>query len=573
MKIELPKEHKDLRSFVFTELSLVELNSIEVDRLLPHIYESAIKGGRHAGALPKNETLKTAYDDKYLPKLLAREDVRGFDSDVGRDIIDAWLRASVVAFGRSGVAQRADKMDYIRARTVAAYRAGFPDRRRSRQADTVVYLQMLKDVERRLQNGYLQSAGNPDQVLRKWVKDSVGDGVDFSDAPKWAPSYDGHTPVDISTLLTLLFLEGFEAKSAAAQANPASESRSSREARYRGQPAVPAAAAPLGSDAVSYLVSYGKSAPLQTAQHLTAILGFRLFQLPLRTSKAIHELLDTGELPSDMAEPAGGAPANPLEQYIDFSGDASSQSRDIARACVQRDRRLVLVGLRDRLLLKTVQRGAETTEKLPDEYQKWSGPRRFQFLTSLVGDPSLEPYFQLELHAVRQANKDPEDEETKAFFGALGESSRPALDRLVAALHEATKVRARHAALDWFRDTGGLNRPNGMLASDSRGSATWAYAPGNDLLTALLGIAFTDERGRTRQEMLLSEVLDALAERFGLLIDQPPSGMGTVVARAAASENLEAFKRRLKLLGVFDGLSDDFSAQVVRNPLRIGETS
>ena len=43
--------------------------------------------------------------------------------------------------------------------------------------------------------------------------------------------------------------------------------------------------------------------------------------------------------------------------------------------------------------------------------------------------------------------------------------------------------------------------------------------------------------------------------------------MDTAENRAAASANLEAFKYRLQLLGAFDGLSDDFSAQRVRNPL------
>ena len=570
MKIELPKEPKDLKSFVFTELNLVELNSIEVDRLLPHIYESAIKGGRHAGAL--KDFSADAYESVYLPELLAREDVRGFDTPAGKDVIDAWLRSSVVSFGRSGVAHRADKMDYIRARTVAAYRAGFPDRRRSRQADTVTYAQMLKDVERRQKLGWLQGDRNAKQILRELVQGSVGDGVEITDPPKWAPKYDGHTLVDISTLITLLFLEGFEAKSAAPADNLAKKGPKSRDARYRADSAVPAAAAPLGSDVVTYLLTYGESTPLQTAQHLTAILGLRLFQLPLRTSLAIHELLQTRELPSDMQESAGANSDNPLAQYVDFSGDASSGSRDIARACVQRDLRLMQSGLRDRLLLKTVRRAAEISELLPKDYEDRSGPQRFRCLAEMVTDTRLVPYFKQDLQSARKANEDSQDDETSAFFASLADSTRPALDRLTAALFEATKARARQAALSWFRDTGGLNRANGMLVGDSRHRETWAYAPGNDLVTALLGIAFTDDRARVRREMLLSDVLFELTKRFGLLIDQPPHGMDSVAARAAASANLEAFKRRLKLLGVFDGLSDDFSAQSVLNPLLIGET-
>ena len=70
--------------------------------------------------------------------------------------------------------------------------------------------------------------------------------------------------------------------------------------------------------------------------------------------------------------------------------------------------------------------------------------------------------------------------------------------------------------------------------------------------------------------MKLEDVLRKLRDYFGLLIDQPPSSeeLNTVENRAAAAANFEAFKNRLKLLGVFDGLSDDLSAQRVRNPLR-----
>ncbi|MBM4555134.1 hypothetical protein GS466_09030 [Rhodococcus hoagii] len=565
MKVELPKEPKELRSFVFTELSLVELNSIEVDRLLPHIYESAIKGGRHAGAL--KDFSVDAYESTYLRNLVERDDVVGFDAPEGRDVIDAWLRSSVVAFGRSGVAQRADKMDYIRARTVAAYRAGFPDRRRSRQADTVTYAQMLSDVKRRQESGLLPCNVPAMRVLRELVEKSVGEGVEITDNPKWAPQYDGQTPVDITTLLTLLFLEGFEAKSAAPPDTASKSVVRKRDAHYRSNPAVPAAAAPLGSDVVTYLLAYGKSTPLLTAQHLTSILGIRLFQLPLRTSLAVQELLHTGELPSDMQ--TFEAP-NPLAQYVDFSNDLSAGASEIARACVQRDLRMIHTGLKDRLLLKTVRRAAEVSELIPRDYDERSGPERLKYLTEIAEDPRLSPYFQMDLQSIRKANEDSQDEEAIEFLAGLADSTRPPLDRLHDALFEATKARARHAALSWFRDTGGLNQTNGMLQGDSRNRATWRYSPGNDLVTALLGIAFTDRHGQPRSEMLLSEVLTALTERFGILIDRPPHGMDSVAARSAASTNLEAFKRRLKLLGVFDGLSDDFSAQTVLNPLRLG---
>ena len=57
-----------------------------------------------------------------------------------------------------------------------------------------------------------------------------------------------------------------------------------------------------------------------------------------------------------------------------------------------------------------------------------------------------------------------------------------------------------------------------------------------------------------------------MSERFGILIDRPPADFDSADARAGAAENLSAFTQRLKLLGCFEGLSDDFSAQFVTRP-------
>ena len=67
--------------------------------------------------------------------------------------------------------------------------------------------------------------------------------------------------------------------------------------------------------------------------------------------------------------------------------------------------------------------------------------------------------------------------------------------------------------------------------------------------------------------MPLRDVLDALAHRFGILIDRPPAFLDGAEAREAATANREAFTQRLQLLGCFDSLSDDFSVQIVRHPL------
>ena len=79
-----------------------------------------------------------------------------------------------------------------------------------------------------------------------------------------------------------------------------------------------------------------------------ALIGLRLFQLPLRTARATRSLIDTGELCADMTEPTA---ANPLEQYVDFTGEKGSPSDLVARACVQRDLQATLQFFWDRLYL------------------------------------------------------------------------------------------------------------------------------------------------------------------------------------------------------------------------------
>ena len=52
-----------------------------------------------------------------------------------------------------------------------------------------------------------------------------------------------------------------------------------------------------------------------------------------------------------------------------------------------------------------------------------------------------------------------------------------------------------------------------------------------------------------------------LRQKFGILIDRPPRGFSTTSSRFAAAENFNAFKRRLRQTGFFQGLSDDFNVQ------------
>ncbi len=136
MTIVVPK---DLRSLAFPELTLVELNDVDVDRLLPHLWELVVRLGVPA----PSRTDPDAYHS-YLDALAGDERMVGFGDERGREFLDGWLRASVIRIGGKGRGHAEVQMDYVLPLTLASYRAGLPNTRtRHRRAERLAYKAML----------------------------------------------------------------------------------------------------------------------------------------------------------------------------------------------------------------------------------------------------------------------------------------------------------------------------------------------------------------------------------------------------------------------------------------------
>ncbi|WP_088320451.1 hypothetical protein [Kineosporia sp. R_H_3] len=541
MKIELPKS---LRTFTFRELTIVDTNDTDVERMLTQIFEMAIKQGRTA----TNLAAAKQYDMKRAA-LGASNRLVGFGDGRGQAVLDGWLRASVVEMGRAGLTRATEQMQYFRPTTVAVFRAGFPSRTRHRGADLVVYRELLREaMARRPADG--------EGKAKTWINErftaAFGRGVVFSDPPKWGPSYDGTADLDITALLSLYFLEEFEEKSASPDKDLAVESP------------VPAATRPLGTDVLDYIQAYGDRAPaLVMAQHLAAIIGLRLFQLPLRTAIATRHLITTEQLAADMM---GSSAGNPLEQYVDFTGDKGSQSDLLARECVQRDLEITRQFFWDRLYLLSMR--TAPASKAIFEDSEISAAEKLAELAKSRESAKVEAHLEYMFSLVEQENAQTDDEDTSPFLAAMAADSRPIAERLTDVLVEALKKRGYENAFKWFWSTGGIKTDVGILAGVLKVRSSWTYAASDTLLASLLAIIFARSGGGPAlAELPIRDVLDQFERRFGLLVDRPPARLDTAENRAAAARNLEAFKYRLQLLGVFEGLSDDLSAQRVLNPL------
>jgi hypothetical protein len=149
------------------------------------------------------------------------------------------------------------------------------------------------------------------------------------------------------------------------------------------------------------------------------------------------------------------------------------------------------------------------------------------------------------------------------------------LEAVVSLLATAQYKKAIEGYVGWFWGVGGLQKPFGLLAGNLRGKRNWRYAMSNDLLAALVHLAMIESGASIphshctiQPRLRLSDFLAFLGQRFGVIVDRAPGLAATAEATAAAKGNLEALKLRLRQMGFFEVLSDDFTAQYLSAQLR-----
>jgi hypothetical protein len=537
--ITLPKP---LRTYQYRPLTVFALLDTDTDRVLPQLLEMCVKGGRSS----RSRTDPADFDG-YREKLLDSGNLVGFSGDGDRALLDGWLRSCVVDMGVVGRGRTGEQMLAVAPLTLGAYRAGLPkDRTRHRGIDDVVYRLLLEAVE--------QSGASSRTALRELVVRTLGRGLKVGAEPLWEPRLDDPELLDIGALLELRFVEGFEMSPAREVATTTPDSP------------LPAVAADLGTMLLAHLRAYGDRLPVPSLMgSFAALMAVGVFTLSLRTDAAARDLLRTGELPKDMR--GGPTPPSPLEIYCDFTGDLGSESHRMARRCVERDLDRVRLAFRDRMTFVVVE---QAITRLADEQERrasLSPAERLHQLAALRSHRRVESWAEGRLDDLVTDADDTTDPE-REYLRRLQGRDISELDKLLDVLSEVNGTQAVLKAVQWYWSVGGLEKPYGLLAGASRNRRSWRYAPSDELLGALLLAVFVREDGCTwNPTMALRDVLHALADRFGILIDRPPAFLDGAEARAAAAANFEAFKTRLQLLGCFDSLSDDFSVQVVRHPL------
>ena len=553
MKIKLPKE---LTGTVFQKVFAVELNGIDMDLFLPALYFKILGDGK-ARARRLNDPQAIA---RYIDRLANH--LEGAATPDGRRVLERLVRTSLVKTGRVGNTNRGEQILAIAPYSILAAKPGFPtESRRQRGADAFLYFALTRKVQEH-------------KLLRDWLRQCFGRGVELERLPLIDGYYDGDTELDILSRLTIAFSTGFEATSVSTRRDTDTP------------PACPRQEQALADDLVSYLFAYSERMPSQAlVAYLKPLLNLELFIYALRLVYAINALVrDPSQLPAAMGDADEAAPP---EIYLDFTGNVGGLSHQMAADAVRRDVEAYQHFFRANLSLRQLDSYVKKLKSHPRHKDLVNanlpasehGPAYLQAILALLEHSRLgsiidDTYAQGDIDTIENQNAQREGEEDLAeSIEQLTATAQSNFEKLVILLDHAQRDKIIVNYVQWFASAGGINRNDGILAGVQRNRRSWRYAPSNELLAVLVQLAAVrmappnaapDER--VVAEIRLRDFLAFLERRFGFIIDRPPHGQHGAEYHAAARENLRAMLARLRQMGIFTDLSDDFTAQRLRPP-------
>jgi hypothetical protein len=573
VKVLLPTK---LRGVRFAQVLPIELNDFDINLLLPLLFFTILSGGRGRARIPNDPGAISSYIDR----LSQHPAVEGFADPQGRLLLERLVRTALITVGGVGRGHKDEQITSVIPYSLLCYKPGFPkEGSRLRGVDTFLY-QILRS--------YLGG----DRELRDFVKEVFGRGVIIGPPGQPEGHYDGTTEVDTLTRLSLAFLDGFES------IRPGI----SRE-KSLGAGACPALAHELAADLLHYMSAYHGTMPTPAfIHHLLILINVELFIYTLKVVQAITTLVHTPEsLPPAMRDPAEPSPP---AVYVDFS-DQPGPSREMARDCVRRDIETYQRFLSANLLLRQLDTYVEKLRRNPRRRaelegllsSETSGPHYLQNLLQMQTyaeihadarrdiDSIFDQYNETASEKKKSTNDDQDSSGATAnelatrHLEELLDGTESDLAGLVSLLTEGQR-NATQSFVHWYWSVGGLTQPEGLLRGQLKYRSSWQYAPTNDLLAVLVQLAAArlnarkpaaasgEERGNGHSigAIRLQDFLRFLDERFGLLVDRPPSPFVGAEYTAAAQENLRAMLRRLRQMGIFRDLADDFTIQRLHPP-------
>lgn len=600
----------------------MEFNAVDPDVVVSSFFELVAR----LAYSTKRQTANSLSDfNRYLKDLDSQSFVTVSEVDPPAiptlEVLDGWIMWNLLVPRGSGIGRKdREKMRYFRPVTPGVIRSGLPSGRLDiRHADTWLY-RLALDFMRLTDGNVTQPHRRGD--LQKLLLD--GSGVHIQGAPQSGePRYDGATPIDINARLVLELLNTFadakyEESFPSAPWNAAKRTRGQPPSGIDKQPVLlesngrmfplealtlaPGALLPIGQVAVILLRKYrntGQTA--QMAENLSGLLRVVLMQAPIRTARALRQLLTDPTMVAEgdflptglMAEAPGRLATNPTEMFCDFTNGTDSRVADLARNCVIRDLEWQQKLLADRLYVRAltmVHPYMDVAERSRLEHIR--SRSRFEYVKELLKLSRTDEFAQwaklllvatrTDLEAAVQAQnskaaKAKQDERYLDLFNSCevaGVQGHEVMANFLLQVH-GPNGRGIEMQQTYFRKVSGLGETSVGSAPAFMGGSRLdhaRYAPSDRMLVAMMQLAFASEDGRSeRSQMSLGDLIKVLRSRLGILIDVPPAGLGGQVMQEIGLANRRAFSRKLQLLGCFEGLSDDAEYQRVRAPRVAGK--
>jgi hypothetical protein len=536
MSILLPKPSKGIK---FDYIFSIDMNDFDVEMLLPALFHLIRTRGAPIGKANDPELFSS-----YLDRLTQHDRLRGFSNK--KHLLERWLRTSVVKMGFKGRAHSSEQISFLYPKTMLSYKAGWPkDITRIRSVHYFVYAGLLAKVS---------SPADLDMLFRQ----AFGSGLVLGDGPQFDGHYDGETDIDLEALLSICFTD---------QLTPAGVSF--KTLAVKADPQLPLQASYMAEDILNLVDCYrGKISTAVLTRFLLTLINLHLFVYTLRLMAWVSRLADPASVSGEH------------EIFVDCTGMRGSYGSEIARACVDRDLEMLERYTRTGLRLRTLNRFVESANDL----RTAAPPKDKQasdYLNYLLGlaehvkiAAKAENEFESILHANGLADEESPEQESDAtaFLRALrDEYTGTSIDRLVEVLYASQRKSAISNATRWYYSVAGFNRSYGLLSGNAAGGRRVSrYTMSNELLNALVHVALADfgqvigGKREAATRLSLRTFLQWLRDRFGILLNVAPSADSSNEAVQAANVNFDSLKTRLKQIGVFQDLSDDFQAQYIR---------
>jgi len=562
MKIHLPKPYIGM---AFDKLFSIQIAECSLEMLFPALFFLLESKGQQPRKL-----LDSTKIDEYLSKLQQHSHLEGFDDHDGKRVLNKWVKTSLMVLGKKGKnKQKGDQIIYVQPLTYLTFKTGgIPSRGRLRQVHYFLYSLMIKAAPKD------HSELPPYQTIRNAFRIAFAKGI--TGLPEVAGTevdgeYDGVSEVDTETLLAMLFMDSFEpveisAKREVSEALPVCEGQANR----------------FMQGLVRFITVFKDRMPArELVYNLQTLINFELCIYTLKLCYGTNQLVRTKELPPQYSPDI--LPTSP-QLYTDLTYQSKGMSLELARQCVGRDLQELSNFFTSILRLRTLDK---FVANIPDFVRELKDLLPQDYLLKLLNfadhsrirgkaDNAID-----EISELNHLDK-PDSEEHNLELKELIERnndlySDDSFTRLVMILDQAQRQGIGTHPISWFRVVSGVAKDYGFIRGSTKHRYTWAYSLSNDLLWTLVHLAAIrpdemsqSEENRQPRPLRLVEFLEFLEKRYGILIHKVPEGMASIEANRAARDNLAALQKRLRQMGLFENLSDDFEAQYITPQYRGG---